>query len=253
MPNPLVTVITATTGNPLLGDCLSSVKNQTYDNIQHLVVIDGPDRAIAAHTQVEQSKVFENPRNGYRLDIQELPYAVGKDRWNGHRIYGSGSYLADGDFVLFLDDDNYLDPMHIELCMDSIAQNQLTWSYSFRKIVDKDRNTLCYDNCESLGKWASVLHEKDNFVDVNCYFLPRALAVQISPVWFRKFREPGQMEVDRALFHVLSQIAPNYDSTYKYTVNYTVGNTQNSVQKEFFEIGNRDMLQRYGGNLPWVK
>jgi len=28
-----------------------------------------------------------------------LPYSIGKDRWNGHRIYGAGTYIADGDYL----------------------------------------------------------------------------------------------------------------------------------------------------------
>ena len=79
------------------------------------------------------------------------------------------------------------------------------------------------------------------------------LAVAISPIWYRKFREPGQPEIDRVICHALRQIAPKFDSTYQYSVNYTVGNTGLSVQKEFFEKGNAEMLKRFNGDLPWVK
>ena len=41
MTKPLVTIITATTGNELVRQNIDSVLNQTYDNIQHLVVVDG--------------------------------------------------------------------------------------------------------------------------------------------------------------------------------------------------------------------
>jgi glycosyltransferase involved in cell wall biosynthesis len=249
---PLVTIVTATTGNPILSNCLQSVKNQTYANIQHLVMVDGPERATAAYAEIEESAVLTQTRKGYRCDVIDLPYSIGRDRWNGHRIYGSGTYIADGDYIMFLDDDNTLAPDHVQSCLDVISGGN-DWSFSFRNIMDREQNFLCQDNCESLGKWASVLHPEDLFVDVNCYFLPRKLAVTISPVWFRKFREPGQLEIDRVISHFLRQIAPKYDSTYKYTVNYTVGNTENSVQKEFFEKGNANMLQRYGGKLPWIK
>ena len=80
MSSPLVTVITATTGHPLLLHCLLSVKNQTHDNIQHLVVVDGPDRAAAARAALQQAAVSER-QHGYRLDVLELPYSIGKDRW----------------------------------------------------------------------------------------------------------------------------------------------------------------------------
>lgn len=252
MNEPLVSVITATTGNPILANCLQSVRQQTYPNIQHLVMIDGPERATAAYAQIEESGVQYSTREGYRLDVIDLPYSIGRDRWNGHRIYGSGTYIADGDYIMFLDDDNFLHPNHIQNCID-VLKTDNQWSYSFRNIVDRNQNFLCQDNCESLGKWASVLHPKDYFIDVNCYFLPKLLAVAISPVWWRKFREPGQQEIDRAISHVLRQMAPKYDTTYKYTVNYTVGNSQLSVQPEFFERGNAEMMRRYNNNLPWSK
>jgi glycosyltransferase involved in cell wall biosynthesis len=248
MTQELVTVITATTGNPLLIDCLNSVRNQTYSNIQHLLVVDGPERYAAVR---EQTKNIE-PKDGYRLDIIELPYSIGKDRWNGHRIYAAGTYIADGDYVMFLDDDNYLDNNHVDLCINKVKEGN-DWTFSFRKIVDKDRNYICDDNCESLGNWPSVLHPEDFFVDVNCYFLPRKIAVQITPAWFRKFREPGQMEVDRVLAYFLRQIGKNHDPTYAYTVNYTTGNSAQSVQTEFFLKGNAEMLRRYNGELPWKK
>ena len=38
-----VTVITPTTGSRYLKDNLRSVSEQTYDNVEHLVVIDGPN------------------------------------------------------------------------------------------------------------------------------------------------------------------------------------------------------------------
>lgn len=255
--NQLVTVVTATTGNPLLEDCLRSVKAQTHKNIQHLVVADGPTRWNLVRDIV--GTVNRQTQEGYRGDVIYLPYSIGKDRWNGHRIYGSSTYMADGDFIMYLDDDNSIDPTHVEECLATInAMNVYSgknnsWAYTLRKLRDANKKLIGYDNCESLGKWASVLDPNDFFVDVNCYFLPRLLAVQISPLWFRKFREPGQPEVDRVLCHALRQIAPNYECTYKYSVNYTVGNTTNSVQLDFFARGNEEMMRRYNGVLPWVK
>jgi glycosyltransferase involved in cell wall biosynthesis len=36
-----VSVITATTGGVRLADCIESVRNQTYKNIEHYVIVDG--------------------------------------------------------------------------------------------------------------------------------------------------------------------------------------------------------------------
>jgi glycosyltransferase involved in cell wall biosynthesis len=242
-----VTVITATTGNPLLAGCLRSVAAQTHRDVTHVVVGDGPEhweKIDAIFTDAG----FPNGTNQFYL---EIPYPIGKDRWNAHRIYPAVTYMAEGDFIMYLDEDNVLEPDHIESLIKLVTEKNLHWAYSLRKIIDKDGNYLCHDDCESLGKWASVLDPRDFFVDVNCYFVRRDVAVAITPAWYRKFREPGQPEVDRVLAHVLMNNFPQYDCTYNYSLLYRVGNTQHSVQKEFFERGNAAMLQRYDGKLPW--
>ena len=243
-----VTVVTATTGNPLLANNIESVARQTHADIQHIVIVDGPERRDAVNDIINHMNV----EHLHKVVVHTLPYSIGKDRWNGHRIYGMSTYLAEGQHIMYLDDDNSIDPTHIEDCLKVIEAGN-DWAYSMRKIRNKECETLCLDDCESLGQWPSVLDNSDYFIDVNCYFLPINLAVTITPVWYRKFREPGQMEIDRAMIRVLGQIAPKFDSTRNYTVNYTVGNTQNSVQAGFFEAGNAEMLRRYEGKLPWKK
>jgi glycosyltransferase involved in cell wall biosynthesis len=237
--NPLVTVITPTTGAPYLRQAIESVKSQTYDNVQHLVVVDGPHATAGIILQ-------DYPGT----DIIKLPYATGTDRYNGHRIYGASIYLAKGDYVCFLDEDNWFEPNHIESLMEVIKQNN-AWAFSLRKIVDKDGNYVCNDDCESLGKWESCIG--DYFVDVGCYFLPKNIALQLSPLWYRKAREPGVPEVDRILTHVLRENKLTCNTNKEYTLNYRTGNTQLSVQKEFFLHGNEQMLNKYNGELPWQK
>ena len=76
-------------------------------------------------------------------------------------------------------------------------------------------------------------------------------AVQSSPIWFRRFREPNIPEADRALVSFLRAHNLSYDTSYRYSVNYRVGNTGLSVRKEFFLQGNQRMLQKFQGKLPW--
>ena len=244
-----VTVITPTIGSAFLGECIASVRNQTYKNIEHIVVVDGKSRWENAD---EILKIVEFP-NGVNEHICVLPYPTGTNRYNGHRVYGAATYFADGDYHIWLDDDNVLEPNHIESLVKLVTENNLDWAYSLRKIIDKDSNVLCLDDCESLGKWASILHPEDFFVDVNCYFVKKEFAVQMSPVWYRKFREPGQMEIDRAIAAVLmhERNKLKFDCTKDYTVKYRVGNTGLSVQAEFFIQGNQKMLERHNGKLPW--
>lgn len=235
---------------------MESVMDQTYEGaIEHIVAIDGSAAAIAYANLGQAKRLYykaSKHEKDRRLLLNYLPIPYGKDRWNGHRIYGGFTHLSDGEYLIYLDDDNYLEPTHVADCLRVIEEGS-TWSFAFRNIVSQDGTFLCKDDCESLGIYPSILHPQDFFIDVNCYFLPRKVAMAISPVWFCKFREPGQPEIDRRIAFALRQNFPNYDSTYKYTVNYAMGGSGLSVQPDFFLQGNAAMLARYNGVLPWKK
>lgn len=189
-------------GQPFLKECIESVRNQTYKNIEHIVVVDGINRKDTAMS-IFDSCSFGKGFGERQLDEHTLilPYPTGTNRYNGHRIYGAMTFIADGDYHIWLDEDNTLEPNHIESLVKLVQEKNLDWAYSLRKIIDKDSNVLCLDDCESLGKYTSVLN--DNFIDVNCFFVKKELASQITPVWYRKAREPNVMEIDRAITAIL--------------------------------------------------
>lgn len=236
---PLVTVITPTTGAPCLRQALDSVKNQTYSNIQHLVVVDGQPRGRVI--------AMEYPH----IDLVDLPYPTGKDQYNGHRIYGAMTYIAKGDFFCFLDEDNWYEPNHIESLVNVITKGN-QWAYSLRRIVNQEGEYICNDDCESLGKWESVINDK--FIDVNCFMVPKGGAIGFSPYWYRRARHPQeQPEVDRILSPFMMQNFKDFDTNGDYTVNYRVASRADSVQAGFFLNGNELMNKKYNGVLPWRK
>lgn len=240
--NPKVVIITPTTGNQYLKDVVDSVDRQTYTNVEHFVVIDGEEREKKARN------ILSNFSNKKRK-ITTLPYATGFDNYNGHRIYGAATFLVNGDYFCFLDEDNWLEPNHVELLVKQIQKGNI-WAYTFRKIVDSNKIFICNDDCESLGMWQSVL--KDNFIDVGCWFLPKHLAVNLSPCWYRRARHPKeQPEVDRLISNLLLQNYNKFGCTKEYTLNYRVGSRSDSVQGEFFLQGNKAMMDYYNGKLPW--
>jgi glycosyltransferase involved in cell wall biosynthesis len=238
---PLVTIITPTTGSMQLYDAILSVENQTYDNIEHIIVIDGPEYADKTHSIVEGSKA----------SIIQLPHNTGADNYNGHRIYGATSFIMNGDYVCFLDQDNWLDKNHVSSLVDVIRDGN-DWAYSLRKIVSQDNEYICNDDCESLGKWKSVLN--DNFIDVNCFMIPKMAAIEFAPYWYRRARHPHeQPEVDRILSAFMMQSKPKFDMNGMYTVNYRVASRKDSVQDSFFIRGNEAMKHNMNGEYPWRK
>ena len=42
------------------------------------------------------------PFHGLRIEVVQLPYAVGTDGWLGHRMYGAANFLADTDYLTYL-------------------------------------------------------------------------------------------------------------------------------------------------------
>jgi glycosyltransferase involved in cell wall biosynthesis len=239
----IVAIITPTIGTDYLDKNLESVSKQTYKNIKHIVVADGPQY---------HDKVDDVVKKYNHAKILKLPENTGANGYNGHRVYGSIPYLIDADYFIFLDEDNYIDPNHVQSLTETIRDND--WAFSLRKIIDKSNNYICNDDCESLGLWHTCLNEKEFFVDVNCYFLPKRIAIQTAPIWYRRNRHPDdQPEVDRLLIHVLRQNKLKYGTTGEYTLNYRVGNTFRSVQSDFFLRGNEYMKQKYGDKLPWKK
>lgn len=239
MNKPLVTIITPTTGTKYLKQVLESVKKQTYKNIQHLVVVDG-----------EWPKAGPILSEYPKIDKIQLPYNTGFDQYNGHRIYGASTFLAKGDYIIFLDEDNWIETNHVQSLVDAIGDN--AWAYSLRKIVNSEGTYICNDDCESLGNWPSILN--DYFVDVNCYMLRKDIALNFAPGWYRRARHPQeQPEVDRLLSQWLRQNNFKSNCTGLYSVNYRVASRADSVTGEFFLKGNEYMNQRMNGDYPWRK
>ncbi|HMB96694.1 MAG TPA: glycosyltransferase family A protein [Tepidisphaeraceae bacterium] len=240
-----VTVITPTIGHRKLPRCVESVQQQTFPGIEHLLVVDGPQHESAVRSAI-------GPLND-RVSLMNLPHATGREKWNGHRIYGAAAFLINTEFIAYLDEDNWYDPTHIELLISALQSARASWAFSLRKIVDESGNVLTRDDCESLGTLHSVWNNpNDRLIDTSCYLLRREVAVAAAPVWYGPARPPrGVMERDRALCQLLMQHFPHSASSLQYTLNYTVGNRSDSVQAAYFFRGNEMMRKAHPDGLPW--
>lgn len=111
---PLVTIVTRTyKGREYwLKECISSVINQTYHNIQHIIVEDGGD------THKEKLESISNAYSqSYKLDFYPLEK-------RGRSFAGNyGLEQAEGKYCLFLDDDDILFPDHVELLVSALEND----------------------------------------------------------------------------------------------------------------------------------
>jgi hypothetical protein len=244
-----VTIITAATGHPNLVKCLRSVQKQTWSHVEHLVVTDGPEHAEKVQKAVVAAAAATKP-----LHLLALPFATGKERWNGHRIYAAGSFLCNTEFVCFLDEDNWLDPDHAESLIAAASDAGSHWAFALRKIVDLQGNFITLDECESLGNLHPIFqHDQIHHIDANCYLMRRELAVLCASNWYVATRTPKKLEPDTAICRFLFQNFPKGASNRRHTVNYTVGNRPDSAQEKFFLKGNEVMRQRYPNGMPWLR
>ena len=231
------TVVIPTTGLDTLDLAIQSVRQQNYANTRCLVVIDGPQFAVAARRITAQ---YTN------VNVLALPENVGADNFYGHRIYAAAGFLVNTDYILYLDQDNWMDPDHVSSMVDKIERENLDWCYSLRKIYDRKGEYQLDDNCESLGKWPAWMNDQVFLIDTSCYCIKREVATKISGAWYGKW---GQ---DRVFMANANHFFPKWGCTGKHSLNYRLDGNQGSVNKDFFIQGNNAMLEKYPMGFPWL-
>jgi glycosyltransferase involved in cell wall biosynthesis len=230
-----VAVVTPTIGSEHLFQCTKSIREQTYKNLTHYLFIDGYEHRdkVKYHTE------------GSGVKYVELEENVGKG-WYGHRVYAACSFLVNADVIVYLDEDNWFEPNHIENLV-KVLETGKDWAYSLRKIYDKHGNFLCEDNCESLGKWPVYFDNKVFHIDTSCFAVRRDVAVAIGHSWY------GQWGADRQFFMNLAKFFPNFDCSYEHSMCYRLDGNEGSVKEEFFTRGNTMQSIAYKFNYPWKK
>jgi len=229
-----VAVVTPTIASEHLAKCIDSVDKQTYEDIVHYIFIDGCQYEPAAREMLVGSP---------KTRMIELEENVGKG-WYGHRVYAACSFLVNADVICYLDEDNFLEPNHIETVVKKLQEGN-DWVYSLRNIHDKEGKFLCEDNCESLGKWPVYFNPEVHHIDTSCFAVRRDVAVHIGHSWY------GQWGADRQFFGAIKKYFPKYSCTNQYTTNYRLDGNENSVNEEFFVEGNKINSEKYQGNFPW--
>lgn len=222
-----VMVITPTTGKDTLNKAMESVQDQTVPT-EHLIVEDG---------KLTRMHIFENIM---RKKIT-LPENVGGDGWYGHRVYAAMPFMVNADYILFLDEDNWFEPNHVETLINKIKSKDLMWAYSLRRIVDDREQYVCEDDCESLGRWPTFYDHTLNFVDTNCYCFRREYLVHVCQHFY------GQWGQDRVFYQAASKSLPAFGCTGEATVNYRAPERLFNMFKE----GNEKMINAYKQPLPW--
>lgn len=114
---PLVSIIIPSRNEEhRIGKCIQTLKSQTYQKLEFIVVDDSTDNTV----EIIKNIVKDDKR--FKLIKQEkLPKG-----WIGKPFaLQQGSKIAKGEFLLFIDADTYYDPVLIERAVDYVLQNKL--------------------------------------------------------------------------------------------------------------------------------
>lgn len=236
-----VVVITPSIGSPKLLDAIESVQEQTYKNLKHLVVIDGLEHW-------DKSKDLKVVAGKRQLQIVCTPENTGSKGFYGHRIYASYPHLINSTYVFFLDEDNWYEPHHVETLVKTIEKDDLDFAYSLRKIYNSNKEYLCDDNCESLGKWPIFINREHPayLIDTSAYAFKRDFLNMFAGLWHWGWGG------DRRFYNLVKDRA-KHDTSGKHTMCYRLDGNEGSVTAGFFEQGNKSQFEYYQGNFPWIK
>ena len=244
-----VTVITPTIGSPKLLDAITSVATQTY-NCKHLIVIDGPDFVDEVMSIINITNMMDPKPN---IQVIVSPENTGKTGGNfyGHRIYAAYPHLINSDYILFLDEDNWYEPNHVQSLIETIESKNLDFSFSLRKIFNPERTYLLDDNCESLGKWPIFMsrhspHGPQFLIDTSSFCFKREFIQKTCHFWHAGWGG------DRQYLYAVRDHA-KYDTNGKHTLCYRLDGNPKSVTEDFFKTGNKTQQAYYEGKYPWLK
>jgi len=209
MSNRLVSIIIPIyNAEKYLEQCLDSVVNQTYKNLEIICINDG-----SKDDSLEILKKYTD--NDNRIVM------VNQDNHGISYTRNKGIETAKGDFLVFVDSDDWIDLNTVEIALDEAENNNadiVMWPYvkeheasSIKKVIYQE-DRIIFDNFESLKKVHVSL-----FGPVNEALSRPENIDAISSVWGKLYRT----EIVRnsfALFHDLNEIGTFEDGLFNATV-----------------------------------
>ncbi len=156
---PLVSVIIRSMDRPTLSDALDSVALQTYSNIEVLVVAaSGKDHHTIGQVCGRYPLKLEISTDGMPLTRSQAA--------------NLGLRKANGQWIIFLDDDDLFDPDHIANLVDALSINQnFNAAYTGIRVVDGTNNVVSIFNTNyDQNKLFS-----SNFIPIHALMFSRSL------------------------------------------------------------------------------
>lgn len=166
---PLVSIIVRTCGRPgILRETLISLRKQTYDNLEIVIVEDG--EAISKE-MIE--KEFS--------DLNIIYEATGKKAGRS-RVGNRAMDLAHGKYLNFLDDDDLFYADHVEVLVNTLlcSSNRAAYAFAFETpIVVESKDPYIYQVMDYNGihkqKFDRIMLCHHNYIPIQCIMFEKDL------------------------------------------------------------------------------
>ncbi len=167
--HPLVSIIVRTCQRPeVLRETLMSIKNQTYDNIEIIVVEDGE---TCAEQMIKQEFATENIR-----------YFSTGNKVGRSKAGNLGLEKARGEYLNFLDDDDLFFADHVETLVNALAETKNLAVYAFgfeTPVIVVDKNPYKYQVKGYNKRYRKLYDEVElcyhNLIPIQCIMFSKQL------------------------------------------------------------------------------
>ena len=158
--SPLVSVIIRTVNRPELAEALQSVASQTYQPVE-VILVDALGKGLRA----------PSGKAGYPvIHVVSRGQPLGRSR-----AANAGLARGMGQYLMFLDDDDWIAPEHIAGLMNALAGDQALAAYCNVATVNRDGTTTgqVFDH-----DFDPVLLRRDNYIPIHAVLFHRSLVDQ---------------------------------------------------------------------------
>lgn len=218
-----------------IAETLDSIEKQTYPNVEIILVNDGSSKPSTGYIEaLIQDKAY----------IQYL-YQENKGLSSARN---TGAKFAQGEFLLFLDADDKIEPLYLQKTIDAILSHpNCKLAYSKAKLFDAEIgvwNLPAYSTFDKLLQsnmiYCSALHRKSDFTKLGG-FDENLIAYEDWDYWIRLLQDGGQViRIDEVLFSYRKR----NDST-SLTDNLKKNLTQNRGDWQKIYLKHSDLYMQY--------
>ncbi len=240
MEAPLVSIIIPIyNSEKFLEAALTSVQNQTYSNWE-LILID--DASTDSSAQVAREFYLEDQRITYERLPENQGTAVCRNR---------GIAMAKGDFIAFLDSDDFWLPDKLELQVDFMQRHDCDVSYTNYLLIDEEGNSL-HRRVVAMPKLSYKKQMRNNYIGnltgmyrsktIGKVFSPKLRKRQDWGLWLEAIKRSGKpalgIQVDLAFYRKRrDSISTDKVSLVKYNFLFYRNHLDQSLPQSIWSLG----------------